>query len=645
MFIHNFYGDLLLTVRVLFDQHIFQNRNYIKRYEFNMGNRAIQLPVDFKPNFEFPNIIVTLNDETTTFGQKTDVSLNLGLGNMDQTPVLYNPANNDVLSVQEEMVNIPITCTINCESQFQAKEIFVLIKRWLPISKFIQLFEYTSYLEVSPEFLSDNHFNPAIHQISNLYVKLNKRTGEIDYCFSLTYKPFIRLDSVSSSIPDSTQRSFQVVVDFTYMVQRPLYLFNDRLPSNVEGMNISIDPAGGFEPISDYPAGKMVNYLADDIANQENGFVRRSFVVSDESPKTVRKALWDQIILEPPEISETSASGRLSGIKGSDDYLYLTTNVNGVTKNFKALISSLPIPGGIPGVEYPVPPPTDVDFTVDCDHILSTHQENDTTIVSTLYKTTQTLTVQFDPKDFLMSNQYSYNLINGANTVKDFQDYTINFDENSVTFNISTCDFSKFAPSLTSPLTVQFYLKNAKYPKQIGGIQPHIGLVRITNITRTSAEITWVSDVKTTSQIEFGEETIDYNRFSDIKKDYTYDHRIVLRGLDCELLYHFRINTVSEGGETYVSDDYSFITALCPPLECSQFHIDDTGVLDENKIIYIENNPNRTPENGYVYHVTVDNRTDQNQPTGISGDMSTHIIVYVYPNTGVTPGWYNFGPF
>jgi hypothetical protein len=74
VFIHSWYGDLLLSVRVLFDNHIFQNREYIKRYEFNMGNRTIQLPVDYKPNFEFPNIIVTLNDDVPSYGQRPDVA-------------------------------------------------------------------------------------------------------------------------------------------------------------------------------------------------------------------------------------------------------------------------------------------------------------------------------------------------------------------------------------------------------------------------------------------------------------------------------------------------------------------------------------------------------------------------------------------
>jgi len=108
-----------------------------------MGNRAIQLPQDYKPNFEFPNIMVMLNDDMPTFGQKPTVTQNLASFNIDQTPVLYNTTTGEVLCVQEEMVNLPITCTINCESQFQAKEISAIIRKWLPINKFIQFLEFT----------------------------------------------------------------------------------------------------------------------------------------------------------------------------------------------------------------------------------------------------------------------------------------------------------------------------------------------------------------------------------------------------------------------------------------------------------------------------------------------------------------------
>jgi len=52
--------------------------------------------------------------------------------------------------------------------------------------------------------------------------------------FSLSYRPFIRLDSISTAIPDSVQRSFQVVIDITYMVQRPISIFNEMQPGTLK---------------------------------------------------------------------------------------------------------------------------------------------------------------------------------------------------------------------------------------------------------------------------------------------------------------------------------------------------------------------------------------------------------------------------
>ena len=108
MYIHNFYTDLLLAVRVLFDKHVFKQQGYIKRYEFNLGNRTLQLPADYKPNFEFPNMIVTLNDDTPSYGQRPDVSQKIPGFNLDQIPVLYDQTTQEVLLVQEEMVNVQV---------------------------------------------------------------------------------------------------------------------------------------------------------------------------------------------------------------------------------------------------------------------------------------------------------------------------------------------------------------------------------------------------------------------------------------------------------------------------------------------------------------------------------------------------------
>ena len=174
MYIHNFYNDLLLSIRILFDNHIFSEiEDYIKRYEFNIGNRTFQLDSNYKPNFEFPIAIVSLNDDSLAFGGgRTEIIKKLPLENINQIEVLNNHTNNFKLILQEEHSIIPITITINCESQLNAKEIEVQIKRFLPVSKYIEILEFVSFLEVDSKFLNKIQFNPVTDIISNLFIKL-----------------------------------------------------------------------------------------------------------------------------------------------------------------------------------------------------------------------------------------------------------------------------------------------------------------------------------------------------------------------------------------------------------------------------------------------------------------------------------------
>lgn len=546
MYIHNFYADLLLSVRVLFDNHIFQNRNYAKRYEFNMGNRTFQLPQDYKPNYEFPNLIITLNDDVPSYGQRPDVSQKIPGFNLDQIPVLYNQTTGVVLLVQEEMVNVPITCVINCESQFQAKEVAVMVKRWLPINKFISFLTFSSYLEVSDQFLSINSFNPAIHSIANLYTKLNKRTGDIDYCYSLQYEPMIRLDSITTSVPDSTQRSFQVVVDITYMIPTPLFMFNDKQPGSIERIDILINSSTGFEPINDYPSSKVINYLNTDIIELKKGFVRRTFLVTDDTSSQTVLDL-DTVSLAADQVTNSSTGGRnIVATKGVDDYLYIT--LGNSERKYKTNMNTIPSPDG-------------VNITLSDDEYLTVVKDLAGTITTTLHHITQGLTIKFDPKDFLLTEDYSYNLIKGSNVLKDYQNYTLNLSDNSISFSFDNSQFSAYQPSLISPLLIQFYLENVTFPFQVGGVMPHVGLMKVFNITNSSAEITWTSDEETTTQIEYGI-TTDYGALSELNENLTNRHHVILTGLTSDTTYHYRVKVVNSNNEEYLSDDYVFTTLV-----------------------------------------------------------------------------------
>lgn len=69
------------------------------------------------------------------------------------------------------------------------------------------------------------------------------------------------------------------------------------------------------------------------------------------------------------------------------------------------------------------------------------------------------------------------------------------------------------------------------------------------------------------------------------------------------------------------------------------FQVDEYGDLDEAKIAEIETTSGASPEDAYLFVVTQDSRTDQSIPSGLSGDMYRHVLMYDGTD------WNDFGPF
>ena len=247
MRIHNFFADILLSTRMLFSNYIFDN-DFIKKYEFNFGNRAFQFDSEYKTGFEFPVIIVSVGSQRATFGKRTSTIRRVNKVDMNHIVVLYNNTNKNFLSVQEEETNIGLSIVFNCESQFQAKEIEYILLQYLPLDKYIMYLKFTSFFEISRKFLNENEFDVNKHDIVNLYTKFDENTGVVNYCFSLQYEPLLKNNSITVEISDSTQRSFQVRLDLDYVIQQPLFLFNS-LYKNIEKININYGNCN-FEPIS-----------------------------------------------------------------------------------------------------------------------------------------------------------------------------------------------------------------------------------------------------------------------------------------------------------------------------------------------------------------------------------------------------------
>jgi len=249
MQIHNFYSDLLLSIRSLFDNKIFAN-NFIRHYSFNIANRTFELSKrDYKPNRALPAVIVNLEDDQYSFGERPTTVRHSSIENTNQIPVLYDQIANKLIYVQEEQTTITLSININCESQFQAKEVEFTIKRNLPQNKFTQIHSFTSFLEIHSDILLSCGMDFNDHPITNLFTKLNNNLGDSEFCFSMNYNPLIRVESITSNISSSTQLTYQVTMNLSVMIQMPIYFLLDEIKNDILKINMDFSRFGN-EPIS-----------------------------------------------------------------------------------------------------------------------------------------------------------------------------------------------------------------------------------------------------------------------------------------------------------------------------------------------------------------------------------------------------------
>jgi len=243
MEIHNFLSDLLVSVKILLDYHIFPHKpGLIKKYEFNLGNRTFQLGQKPNVNYELPTAIINIQDEEIYFGgRRTDLFHQHPTSNINKIPVLHNETQKVILELHEEHVRVPFSIQINSESQLQAKEISYQMRKILPLNKNINIHSFTSFLEVPINTLLESlHFDLLHDQITNLYTKLNYNTNNIEYCFAVSYNPLVRLESSTVQISDSSQSTFQTNIELSYLIQFPHSLIVDEY-NLVETINFSFN--------------------------------------------------------------------------------------------------------------------------------------------------------------------------------------------------------------------------------------------------------------------------------------------------------------------------------------------------------------------------------------------------------------------
>lgn len=83
-------------------------------------------------------------------------------------------------------------------------------------------------------------------------------------------------------------------------------------------------------------------------------------------------------------------------------------------------------------------------------------------------------------------------------------------------------------------------------------------------ITQTSAKIHWSLSDYATGQVEYGT-TISYGLFSTPENTYNWNYHIqVLYNLIPNTLYHYRVKSTAQNGQSAISGDYTFTTLPTP---------------------------------------------------------------------------------
>ncbi len=221
MKIHCFYNDLVLSLRSFFDRIIFPG-GVIKNYQFNFGNRSIQVKYDTA--FELPSIIINYRTSRPMFYhpytfQKSPVGLNC-----NTIPVLYDYNKRLSLLLHEETFEFNIEVLINCESQLSALQLEHTLQNSMVLNKFLHFYKFYSFLEIDQRFINHEMFDVNNDHILNLYQKYNRLNDTVDHCFAVQYKPLLRMDSIDIQLGSTEQRSFQVVLGLTMMNPVPIYL-------------------------------------------------------------------------------------------------------------------------------------------------------------------------------------------------------------------------------------------------------------------------------------------------------------------------------------------------------------------------------------------------------------------------------------
>jgi cytochrome c biogenesis protein CcmG/thiol:disulfide interchange protein DsbE len=92
---------------------------------------------------------------------------------------------------------------------------------------------------------------------------------------------------------------------------------------------------------------------------------------------------------------------------------------------------------------------------------------------------------------------------------------------------------------------------------------PVVSGIKVADVSDTTVTITWVTDVKTTGQLEYGTTTA-YGSTTSVEEKLSLDHRITLNGLEPDKSYNFRIKSQDASKNETISEVSQPFKTLAP---------------------------------------------------------------------------------
>lgn len=114
---------------------------------------------------------------------------------------------------------------------------------------------------------------------------------------------------------------------------------------------------------------------------------------------------------------------------------------------------------------------------------------------------------------------------------------------------------------------------------------PTMSSIAATSVTQQSATIGWTTNDTSSTWVEYGTST-SYGSSSVLNSSLVTSHSVGLTTLSSGTLYHYRVTSRDEAGNTTVSSDRTFTTASVPTYLAADINQDGVvGILDVSLII------------------------------------------------------------